>query len=208
MAFLAAVGGGVDGMAEGSRSGTLDVEGDVLGLHSFMAAVTVGADGKGPFAVMAGSAGLSFFHLGHGHIIFFSGNDFSVVAASAGAAGFCDMGGVTECCFAETPDLVGHVTRIALVAFHTVFLGCDAECPHTAVAGAAALGLFHLGHGEVLAVPHVEDAPPPPSHQVAGLFFRGIRVLRGEWRRTQVVRERSAKPLCAGSNPAVASSRS
>jgi hypothetical protein len=32
-----------------------------------------------------------------------------------------------------------------------------------------------------------------------------IHVFTGKWRRTQVARERSAKPLCSGSNPLGAS---
>jgi len=155
--LLAAVGSGVDGVAEGCRSGPLDVEDDVLGLHALMAAVAVGGDGKGPFTVVAGTAGPSFFHLGHGYGSFFSGYDLSIVAAPAGTAGLCDMGGVTEGRLTEPLDLVGHVTRIAFVALGAVFLAGDAECLHPAVTGAAALGLFHLGHGKVPAVPHVED---------------------------------------------------
>jgi hypothetical protein len=122
-----------------------------------MAAITVGGDGKGPFAVMAGSAGLSFFHLGHGYGFFISGNDFSIVAAPAGAFGFSNMCGVAESCFAKSLDLVGHVTRFTFVAPHTVFLGRNTECLHPGVTGSAGFGLFHLCHGKVLAIPQVED---------------------------------------------------
>ena len=42
----------------------------------------------------------------------------------------------------------------------------------------------------------IKVAPPPQIPPGGGVFF---------WRRTQVVRERSAKPLCGGSSPPGAS---
>ena len=59
-------------------------------------------------------------------------------------------------------------------------------------------------------------APPPPIPPGGGVLFcrcasglgkkKPRRIgKRSFWRRTQVVRERSAKPLCIGSNPIVAS---
>ncbi|MBM2840622.1 MAG: hypothetical protein HW412_1150 [Bacteroidetes bacterium] len=51
-------------------------------------------------------------------------------------------------------------------------------------------------------------APPPPIPPGGGvLFYEGL-FGKSPWRRTQVVRERSAKPLCGGSNPPDASSNS
>src|SRR5689334_23958995 len=58
--------------------------------------------------------------------------------------------------------------------------------------------------GEGRAVSSDTTPRRPHSHQVAGLFFYTGR--EKFWRRTQVVRERSAKPLFAGSSPAGASS--
>src|SRR5512137_1780504 len=60
------------------------------------------------------------------------------------------------------------------------------------------------GRGHTVIAPDVPKihfllkvAPPPPIPPGGGVYFL--------WRRTQVVRERSAKPLCTGSNPVVAS---
>jgi len=157
VAFLAAVSRSMDGMAEGRGCGALDVENDILGLHSFVAAVAVGGNGKGAFAVVAGTACPAFFHLGHGHGFFFAGDDFAVMAASAGTAGFGNVRGVAEGRFTKPFDLVRHVTRLAFMAFHAVLFSRDAEGFHPGVAGAAALCLFHLGHGVMLAAPQVED---------------------------------------------------
>ena len=147
MALLAAVGSGVDGVTEGCRGGPLDGEGDVFGFHALMAAIAVGGDGKGLFAVMAGSAGLSFFHLGHGHSFFFSGNDLAVVAALAGAARFGNVDGVAEGRLAESLDPVGYFAGFSLVTANTILLGGDAECLHDAVHRDAVRLEIHLRHG-------------------------------------------------------------
>ncbi len=60
------------------------------------------------------------------------------------------------------------------------------------------------GRGHSVIAPNVPQihflfkvAPPPPIPPGGGVYF----MWDGHRRRTQVVRERSAKPLCTGSNP-------
>ena len=147
----------MNSVAEGGGGETLEFEDDVLRFHSFMATVAIGGYRKDILAVVTGPAGFAPFHLGHGHSFFLAGDNFSVVAASAGATGFGQVNGVTECGFTKSLDFVGYIPWLTFVTFYAVFFRCHAECLHAAMTGAARSGFFHFGHGKVLAVSDVKD---------------------------------------------------
>ncbi len=150
----------MDCMAEGGRADAFEGEDDIFRFHASLvaaAAILFGRDTEGPLAVVAGAAGLSLFHLIHGHGFAFAGNDLAVVAALAGATSLGDMNGVAEYGAAQSIDLVSDIARFPLVAADTVLFGGNAEGLDPGMTGAARLVFFHLGHGEVATLFQVED---------------------------------------------------
>src|SRR5690242_6956459 len=144
-------------MAEDGRRKPFEVEGDVLRFHSLVAALAVGCYAKGRLAVMAGSACAALLHLGHGDR-FPIGVDYpGVVAGLAGSGELGDMAGMAENHFTRSLDLVADIAGFTLVAADAILFAGDAEGLDSAVAGAAGLGLFHLGHGVVPPGPEIED---------------------------------------------------
>jgi len=127
MAVLATVHARVDFMTEVHAGNPLDLEGDVLGFHALMAAAAAAGDGEGFLAVMAGTTSLSFFHLRHGDVLVFAGDNLCVVATPALAAGLCNMGLMAEHRLCRPFYLVGDAARLSLVATDAILLFRDTE---------------------------------------------------------------------------------
>jgi hypothetical protein len=156
VAFVTFVGIPVVIMAEGNFTG-FSFKRDASGLESLVATVTTGANGKGWFAVMAGSTALAFLHFGHGNGFGFAGNDGTIVTFFAGPLCCRKMFCVTEYGFTCALYLVGYVTYLALMAENAIFFRSNAECLDAAVACAAGFGFLHLDHGEATTFSGVED---------------------------------------------------
>lgn len=137
VAVFAAVNAGVEIVAEGCSADSLGCEGDIFWCHSLVtfAAVTGYREDLG--TVMAGAAGLSFFHLRHGHTAILAGDDFAVVAAFTFAAGFGNMNRMAERGLGCTFNLVGNIARLAFMATDAILFVGNAESLDAGVAGAA-----------------------------------------------------------------------
>jgi len=157
VAILAAERLGVEAVAEGYVADSLDLEGDLARLHPLVAVAAVADDGEGPLAVVAGAAGLPFFHLRHGGAAILAGDHGGVVACLALPLEFGEVVGVAEDGLACAFHLVLDVARLALVAVDAVLVVSYAKCLDACVAGAAGLGLFHLSHGKVTTRLQIED---------------------------------------------------
>ncbi len=158
MTLFACIGCGVDVMAESCGSCILEIEYDLSGVHTPVAAATVGCYGECALAVMAGSAGSAFFHLGHGHISFITVENLAIVAALAGAAGLGYMDGMTEGRITKPLDLVRDIAGFAFMAADAILFAGNTERFHTRMAGAAGSGFFHFSHSEVSSVSQVENS--------------------------------------------------
>ena len=111
-------------------------ENDILRLHPLVAAAAILCDRKNSLAVMAGAAGLPFFHLGHGHRFAVGDDDLAVVAAAAFDV-LGDMLFMAEYRIGDGLDLVGDGAWFPGMAADTVLFAGDVECLDTGVAGAA-----------------------------------------------------------------------
>ena len=147
-------------MAECGRSDAFKCEDDIFRFHASLVAadaILFGRDTEGLFAVVAGSAGLSLFHLIHGNGFTAAGNHLAVVTALAGTAGLGEVDGVAEDCIAQPLDLIRYFTGFSLVAADAILSRCDTEGLDPGVTGAARLAFLHFGHGEAAALFQVED---------------------------------------------------
>lgn len=147
----------MDLVAEDRVGGSLGFEGNFAGFHPLVAVAAIAGHGEGFLAVVAGAAGFALFHLRHGHVIVFAGDDFAVVAASAGNFPLCQVSVVAEGHLGCALHFKGNIAGFALVAFGAELFVLDAECLDAGVAGTAGLGLFHFGHGVTLLAFQVED---------------------------------------------------
>jgi len=137
VAVFTAVNAGVESVAECCAADSLGFEGDILWCHSLVTLAAVTCYREGLCAVMAGAAGLSFFHLRHCYAAILAGDDFAVVAAFTFAAGFGNMHRMAEHGLGCTFNLVGNVARLAFMATDAVLFVGNAESLDAGVAGAA-----------------------------------------------------------------------
>ena len=105
---------------------------------------------KGGFAVMAGAAGLSFIHQGHGDRLFHSQIENLGVANVAFT--IAEMFLVTESHRSRFFDFDADIPD-----FMTLDAILQIEGPFAVVAGAAGLSFFHIGHGVTFLAPEVEN---------------------------------------------------
>lgn len=145
VAVITLIGGGMEVVVEVADQGSPAVfEGQVGRLVADVTFVTVTACSKGGLAVVAGAAGFTFFHLGHGGLAgtlaVVEALGMTVVALVNLAVEVVTEYGVTDRLGFILEGLGGK----AAVAGTTV--GCYREGLLAVVAGAAGLALFHLGH--------------------------------------------------------------
>ena len=125
---------------------TLHLECDLPGGHPFVAGAAVAGHGEDDLAIMAGAAGLPFFHLRHGDLLFLAGYHLSVMAVLALAAGLGNVKSMAECRFSRSLLPICYASRLPLVATNAIFFRGDAECLDSGMACPARPGLFHLRH--------------------------------------------------------------
>lgn len=115
-------------VTENSVGCPLDLVSDLPWAHSFVAVAAVTGYGEGCFTIVAGTAGLPFFHLRHGDVLVFAGDYLAVMAFLAGEFPFGDVCVVAEGYVSCPFDLEGDSPWLTFVAPDAVFLFLDTEC--------------------------------------------------------------------------------
>jgi len=147
VAVLAGVGSGVDIMTECGLGHTLELENNILGIQASVTLGAVAGCGKHVLAVVAGTAGFSFSHVGHcGFSDYGTEGEYLRMTLPA-----CESSGVdfmAESCRADTLGFEYDIFWIhaTLVAFITV--ACYAESLFAVVACTTGPPFFHLIHGD------------------------------------------------------------
>lgn len=117
-------------------------------LEARVALTAVTSGGKGILAVMAGAAGFTFFHVGHG-VMFGAGPVCKEFRVAIGTLVHAEMEVVAEGGVGNSLDFERHGfrRRHSLVAFAAV--AGHRKCLLAVMAGAAGFPLLHLGHGNL-----------------------------------------------------------
>ena len=106
MAILAGIHAEMEIVAEGCVSSSLGLEGKFFRLHTLVAFAAVAGYGERLLVVVAGAAGFSLFHFGHGYRFFLTSDNLAVMAAFALAAGLCNMKVMAESGLSRSLDLI------------------------------------------------------------------------------------------------------